>query len=220
MKKILSLSVLLALLLVSCKPTSTIITSKQKAIALNKYQPLPVEKTKSEPVTVAKSKPEEKRTQQEEIISAPIENGGIDEFDDSNKNSNQTDNADFKIELIESAKENLGSPYAAGGTSKNGFDCSGFVFTLFKSFDRILPRSSHEMADFGRVIAKEEFQKGDLIFFKTNGSSKINHVGIVIESDGDGIKFIHSSTQKGVVISSTNEGYYQKTFVQINRVIE
>jgi len=42
----------------------------------------------------------------------------------------------------------------------------------------------------------------------------------VVEVNGDEVKFIHSSTQSGVVISSIKEPYYQRTFVQINRVIE
>ncbi|HOD10139.1 MAG TPA: NlpC/P60 family protein, partial [Flavobacterium sp.] len=36
----------------------------------------------------------------------------------------------------------------------------------------------------------------------------------------DEIKFIHSSTSLGVIISSTNESYYKRTFAQINRVLE
>mgnify|MGYP003616280647 FL=1 len=66
---------------------------------------------------------------------------------------------------------------------------------------------------------KDQAQKGDLIFFKTNKSREINHVGIVIEVSNEEIKFIHSSTSRGVIISSTKEPYYKKTFVQINRVL-
>ena len=70
-----------------------------------------------------------------------------------------------------------------------------------------------------KVMTLDFKQKGDLIFFTTNGRGYINHVGMVIDIVGDEIKFIHSSTSKGVIISSTKEHYYQKTFAQINRVI-
>ena len=220
LKKILSLSLLLILSLVSCKPTSTIITSKQKAIALNVYQPVLTEKTKNTDVTIDKPILEVKKTKQEEVAILPNSSAGIDEFEPIEKIVYKAENADFRNELIESAQENLGSPYQSGGMSKRGFDCSGFVYTVFKNFDVVLPRTSNEMSNFGRVIVKDDIRKGDLIFFKTNGNSKINHVGLVIESDGDGIKFIHSSTQKGVIISTTKEGYYQKTFAQVNRVVE
>ena len=64
----------------------------------------------------------------------------------------------------------------------------------------------------------DEVRKGDLIFFKTNGRKIINHVGMVVEVLEDEIKFIHSATSKGVIISSTKEPYYKKTFVQVNRI--
>lgn len=222
MKKILLLAVFIAMQLVSCKPTSTVITSKQKAIALKIYKPTLVATTASKSdVTADKKIAVPKKQQSDDVnIELPTSDAGIDEFENLDKVIYRAENADFRNELIESAKENIGSPYQSGGMSKRGFDCSGFVYTVFKSFDVTLPRTSTEMSNFGRGVAKEDVRKGDLIFFRTNGSARINHVGMVIESDADGIKFIHSSTQRGVIISTTKEGYYQKTFAQVNRVVE
>lgn len=222
MKKILLLAVFIAMQLVSCKPTSTVITSKQKAIALKIYKPTLVATTASKSdVTADKKTAVPKKQQSDDVnIELPTSDAGIDEFENLDKVIYRAENADFRNELIESAKENIGSPYQSGGMSKRGFDCSGFVYTVFKSFDVTLPRTSTEMSNFGRGVAKEDVRKGDLIFFRTNGSARINHVGMVIESDADGIKFIHSSTQRGVIISTTKEGYYQKTFAQVNRVVE
>ena len=76
------------------------------------------------------------------------------------------------------------------------------------------------MAEKGKQIAFENARKGDLIFFINRGQRRINHVGMVVEINGDEIKFIHSSTQSGVMISSTNEPYYKNTFAQINRMLE
>lgn len=122
--------------------------------------------------------------------------------------------------LVDNAKDNLGSPYKFGGTTKNGFDCSGLVFTAYKKEEIILPRTSIEMSNYGKRIKKEDARKADLIFFKTGGSSKINHVGLIVDSNRDDIKFIHSSTKKGVIISSLKEDYYRKSFSQINRIVE
>lgn len=122
--------------------------------------------------------------------------------------------------LIETATENIGVKYKAGGTTKNGFDCSGLVFTTFESEDIKLPRSSFDQAKIGAIISLKDAQKGDLIFFKTNKSRQINHVGLITEINPNEIKFIHSSTSKGVIISSTKEPYYQNSFVQINRIVE
>jgi cell wall-associated NlpC family hydrolase len=129
---------------------------------------------------------------------------------------------DFTVadHLIEKASDNLGIRYRSGGTTRAGFDCSGLVYTTFDAFDIKLPRSSIEQSNIGFKIAPQEAQKGDLIFFKTRGSGRINHVGMVVEVEGDEIKFIHSSTSNGVIISSTKENYYHRNFAQINRVLK
>lgn len=123
-------------------------------------------------------------------------------------------------QLIASASDNIGTRYRSGGTTKSGFDCSGLMCSTFGSFDIKLPRSSIEQSSFGEVIETEKAQKGDLIFFKTNGRSRINHVGMVVEVVDGEIKFIHSSTHSGVIISSTKESYYQRNFAQVNRVVK
>ncbi|MBP6039672.1 MAG: LysM peptidoglycan-binding domain-containing protein [Flavobacterium sp.] len=123
--------------------------------------------------------------------------------------------------LIAKALEHLGTRYRGGGTTSAGFDCSGLMFSTFKNIDMTLPRSSGSMAvGAGVKIERDQAQKGDLIFFTTNGRGSINHVGMITEIIGDEIKFIHSSVQSGVVISSTKEPYYAKRFIQINRVLE
>ena len=121
--------------------------------------------------------------------------------------------------LIAKASENLGAPYRSGGITSAGFDCSGLMFSTFKNIDMILPRSSYEMANYGKKVDRSTAQKGDLIFFATFGGGRVSHVGMITEVLEDEIKFIHSSTQLGVIISSTKEDYYTKTFVQINRVL-
>ncbi|WP_235891784.1 peptidoglycan endopeptidase [Flavobacterium gawalongense] len=127
---------------------------------------------------------------------------------------------EFLDQLIGRASENIGTRYRTGGTSKAGFDCSGLMCTTFEAFDIKLPRTSREQSDYGTKINTEEAQKGDLIFFKTNGRSQINHVGMVVEVCEGEIKFIHSSVSNGVIISSTKEKYYEKNFTQINRVVQ
>ncbi len=134
---------------------------------------------------------------------------------------NEFENSAFGLhdQIISTAMDNLGVRYRYGGTTKSGFDCSGLVYTAFKEYDISLPRSSSAMADFAAKIKSSEAQKGDLIFFITNGGRRINHVGIITEVNQDEIKFIHSSTQLGVIISSTSEAYYKKNFVKVARVL-
>ncbi|WP_343697012.1 LysM peptidoglycan-binding domain-containing protein [Flavobacterium sp.] len=132
-------------------------------------------------------------------------------------NGNHSDLID---QLILNATENIGTRYRSGGTTKAGFDCSGLMFCTFGNFDIRLPRSSIEQSRIGTVVTCTEAQKGDLIFFKTNGRRRINHVGMVVENADGEIKFVHSSTHGGVMISSTKEPYYQRAFSQVNRVLQ
>ena len=147
---------------------------------------------------------------QNEIVNSPKE---VEELSPENMSK-----AEF---LIAKASQHIGTRYRGGGTTSAGFDCSGLMFSTFKHIDMTLPRSSSSMAvGAGYKIERSQAQKGDLIFFTTNGRGSINHVGMITEIIGDEIKFIHSSVQAGVIISSTEEPYYKKRFIQINRVLE
>ena len=127
----------------------------------------------------------------------------------------------FALQVVNNAMEFEGVTYRTGGTTKDGMDCSGMVYTTFNIFDIKLPRSSYEMAKAGTKIKLSEVRKGDLLFFDNNPRRKrINHVGLVTEVTEDGeIKFIHATLQLGVVVSSMSESYYENSFVQANRVI-
>lgn len=125
-------------------------------------------------------------------------------------------------QIVNNALQFEGVRYRGGGTTKDGMDCSGMVYATFQIFDTKLPRSSHEMAKVGAEIKLSEVKKGDLLFFKNNRRRNvINHVGLVTEVTPEGeVKFIHSSTSSGVIISSMNEPYNARTYVQASRVIE
>jgi len=142
----------------------------------------------------------------------------------SKNNSNISNRKTNKLidEIVDSASKNIGVKYKYAGTTKSGYDCSGLVYSTFGEFEIELPRTSAEQAKAGTDLGKntDEAKKGDLIFFKTNNRSKINHVGIVIEANDEEIKFIHSSTSKGVIISSTKQSYYKNTFAQLSRILE
>lgn len=136
------------------------------------------------------------------------------------KSESKKENRLIVKNLIETATDNIGVKYKAGGTTKGGFDCSGLVYITFESENIKLPRSSYDQAKIGKVIPLNDAKKGDLIFFKTNKSKQINHVGLIVEVNSDEIKFVHSSTSKGVIISSTKEAYYKNSFEQVNRILE
>jgi len=225
---------LTALLFVSCKPTSNIVTSKSEAQKRGIYRAPDSKRvasravSKTNPTTTYASSnntytPSRNANTYPEARKSEVKN--IEKrrrLEDRNEDDYivNVDNSSYMVkQLINAASENLGADYRSGGTTPEGFDCSGLMFSTFRKFDITLPRSSNDMAKIGRKLENSEIQKGDLIFFRTNGKSVINHVGMVTEVSDDEIKFIHSSTQKGVIISSTKEAYYGRTFAQANRIL-
>lgn len=103
----------------------------------------------------------------------------------------------------------LGVAYKYGGASKAGTDCSGFVNNCYNIvYNRKLPRRSIDIFQKTQIVPKDELTSGDLVFFKTLGSSVVNHVGVYLWNG----YFAHASSKRGVVISKLDEGYYQKTY--------
>ncbi|MDI3480928.1 MAG: gamma-D-glutamyl-L-lysine dipeptidyl-peptidase [Tepidanaerobacteraceae bacterium] len=102
--------------------------------------------------------------------------------------------------IIETGKKFIGLPYFWGGTTPYGFDCSGFVQTLFLINGFKLPRDANQQFEFKKgepVKERKELEKGDAVFFSTSDSEP-SHVGIYM---GNG-EYIHSSGKSGVCINS------------------
>lgn len=121
--------------------------------------------------------------------------------------------------ILETAKLYKGTPYRYGGTTSKGMDCSGLMHTAFKAGGINLPRTSRDIATKGKKINFQQISTGDLVFFKTNRSRTINHVGLVVEVFAGKIFFIHSSTSQGVIISSLDEAYWFSSYVEARRVL-
>lgn len=122
--------------------------------------------------------------------------------------------------IIQTAMSYNGTPYRYGGTTRKGMDCSGLIYTCFLDADISLNRSSAAMATQGKEIPLRKVAKGDLLFFTTgNNRRRINHVGLVVETEGDEIQFIHATTSRGVLISSLREGYWNRAFHHARRIL-
>ena len=119
------------------------------------------------------------------------------------------------MDLDGAVKEVIGTPYLYGGTTTAGFDCSGFILYVLNQFGiDDLPRTSQTQAKAGTEVEQDELRVGDLVFFNTSGRG-VSHAGIYV---GDN-KFAHSSSSRGVVISSLSESYYKNRYVTARRVV-
>lgn len=126
---------------------------------------------------------------------------------------------DSRQEIIDYAKTFQGTRYKFGGTTSAGMDCSGLVCVAFQRENIELPRISRDIATKGVPISLREIEKGDLVFFKTTKKNVISHVGLVVEANDGEVRFIHSTTQAGVIISSLDETYWKKAFAEVRRII-
>ncbi len=130
-------------------------------------------------------------------------------------------NSEKKVDkIVLNALKYKGVKYKFGGTTKRGMDCSGLVYVSFGQENFQLPRVSRDMAKKGRQVSLSKAQKGDLLFFKTSKSNRnINHVGLVISNKKGQIRFIHSTSSRGVIVSSISEKYWKRAFVKATNLL-
>ncbi len=119
--------------------------------------------------------------------------------------------------VINLAYSKMGSPYVWGAEGPNSFDCSGFTSYVYRNAAGInLPRTSGAQSGYGQTVSKANLQAGDLVFFSTNGTGSVSHVGIYV----GGGNMIHSpSSGKTVSVTSINSSYYTSKFVTAKRVL-
>ncbi|MEO6851729.1 MAG: C40 family peptidase [Mucilaginibacter sp.] len=126
--------------------------------------------------------------------------------------------------LLYFAQSLIGTPYrAASSDPSRGFDCSGFVSYVFKSFNSNVPRSSGDYSNLGREINIEDARQGDIILFtgtKTHHPHSIGHVGIVYSNEANKLTFIHSTSGKeNCVTISAMDDTYKRRFVKVVRIL-
>lgn len=122
-------------------------------------------------------------------------------------------------ELLLYADSFLGVPYRYAGRSRSGFDCSGFVSTMFAHIGISISHSSRHMEDSGRTVADSLIQVGDIVYFVgTQSRSGVTHVGIVYEVLEDDIIIIHAALNGGIRYDSLKSAYYKKHYYKTERI--
>ena len=114
---------------------------------------------------------------------------------------------DFAGVFVNTAKSLIGTPYAWGGSTLSGFDCSGFIYYVANQSGKSIGRYS-AAGYYSRTYYVDQPQPGDLVFFQNTYKPGISHVGIYL---GDN-QFIHADDKKGVSIANLGSPYYTKHF--------
>ena len=118
--------------------------------------------------------------------------------------------------IVETAKSYLGAPSKRGGSTPQGFDCTGFVYYVYQqAADITLPRKSHDQVQVGKAISPVDLHLGDLIYF-TVPTSRSFHVGLYL---GEG-RFIHApNTEEPVKIDSLGTPEWRERFLGARRIL-
>ncbi len=102
-----------------------------------------------------------------------------------------------------------GTPHKLGSCEKSGIDCSCFVNRVYQEvYHCQIPRDTKGLLEEVKKIDKEDLREGDLVFFVMTKGTKVDHVGIYLTQG----RFAHTSSKKGVMVSSLEEPHFQKTF--------
>ena len=110
------------------------------------------------------------------------------------------------------AVRQVGVPYRYGGSSTEGFDCSGLVHYAYAKAGRSIPRTTRHLWRDLRPVAADQLRVGDLLFFDINGS--VSHVGLYLGSR----RFVHApSTGREVTVEQLDSAFYRAAFVRGGR---
>jgi len=111
------------------------------------------------------------------------------------------------------ARQQVGAPYRYGGSSPDGFDCSGLVQYSYARAGIRVPRTTGQLWSAARPVTRDDLRTGDLLFFSIDG--KMSHVGMYL---GDQ-RFVHApSTGRKVSIASLESPFYDQAFIRAGRL--
>lgn len=118
--------------------------------------------------------------------------------------------------LVNVAMRYLGYPYAWGGASPGGFDCSGFTSYVAGSARGVgLSRTVGSQVGVGVAVSPKNLEPGDLVFFVNTYEAGLSHVGIYI----GGGQMIHAGSERtGVTISNIWDSYWGPKFYAARRL--
>lgn len=121
-------------------------------------------------------------------------------------------------ELYRAASMHIDLGYLWGGMSSYGYDCSGFVYHMYRHVGFTLPRDAHEQYLATKAIDKQDLIPGDLVYFSNaKDIDKISHIGIYI---GSGFMIHSPNTPNAIEERTIESGLYSDIYVGASRVYD
>lgn len=112
---------------------------------------------------------------------------------------------ELRSSIVQYAVTLLGKPYRNAAKGPDSFDCSGFVYYVYRRFDINVPNSTDALNRVGRQVSGDDIMVGDLVVFRIK---REYHVGIMISKR----EFIHASKSRGVAVDSVEASYWRRYF--------
>lgn len=126
----------------------------------------------------------------------------------------------MREQFVTESKKYVGCPYVLGAVGPDKFDCSGLVYYCAReSIKKQLPRTAKALYNYCRIVPDKDKEIGDLLFFKTNDTAPITHVGIYI-GNNQFISAISDGPNTGVIISSLKQDYWKPRYVACGQFIK
>ncbi len=115
-------------------------------------------------------------------------------------------------DIVRYAVTLLGKPYKNAAKGPDAFDCSGFVYYVYRRFGMSVPVSTEGLNKIGYEIGPANVASGDLVVFLIK---REHHVGIMINR----LEFIHASKSRGVTVDSVEAAYWKRNFSHFRRIL-
>lgn len=136
----------------------------------------------------------------------------------ANNSTNNSTTDSKQSRIVSAARNYMGTPYIWGGASKEGMDCSGFVYNALKDAGYNVDRTTAQgYRSYGKSVSRANMQPGDLVFFGSGNDA--SHIGIYI---GNG-QMIHSSGGRKNTVANPGKGVsitnvdYRSDFIEARR---
>ena len=110
------------------------------------------------------------------------------------------------------ALDQVGVPYRYGGSTPQGFDCSGLVQYSYSHAGVTVPRTTGQLWSASTTVGNDDLRAGDILFFSIDG--KMSHVGMYLGEQ----RFVHApQSGRTVSVGSLKSPFYKAALIRAGR---